>query len=286
MDKVYTIIVNYKTEDLTKRAVASIHEEFIDSHILIVDNESTVDSITSLNNLISEQIEVIESKENLGFAGGVNYGVNYLKKKHKDVKYIFLLNPDALTTHNVISKLLDVLKSNAMYSAVSPHIYDNKTSQDWFAGTMIDFQNCKIDNNPTLPKDTNSLVDVFNGCAVIFDIKKFNDAGQFDEDTFLYYDEANLAMNFIKLGYQCVYVPSLEVYHDVSSSTGNYSFLKSYYMTRNHLSFFKKYKKNCGLCAYFVPLRNLLSSLKHLRIDNVKGIIKGISDFHQGKKGK
>lgn len=286
MDKVYTIIVNYKTEDFIKRAIESINEESINNYILIVDNEFTDSSLSFLNKLKSNNLDVITSNKNLGFAGGINYGYDYLKSKFNDVDYIFLLNPDAMATKNVIVNLLETLNSNKTYAAISPRIFDNKSKEDWFTGTMIDFENCKIINNPKLDKNMNSIIDVFNGCAVLFDAKKFEAAGKFDEETFLYYDEANLSMNLLRYGYKCVYVPSLEVYHDVSSSTGKYSFLKSYYMMRNHIYFFRKFKTNYGLCVYKVPIRNLLSALKHFRFKSVRGIIKAIIDSFKNKKGK
>lgn len=286
MDKVYIIIVNYKTEDFIERAVKSLYEEFLNVHTLIVDNEFTDSSFNYLNKLKNNNLEVLTSKENLGFAGGVNFGYEYLTSKYHDVNYIFLLNPDALSTKNVIFNLLEVLKSNENYAAISPRIFDNKTKRNWFAGTMIDFENCRISNSPNLSDVDITTIDVFNGCAVLFDSKKFEKAGKFDEDTFLYYDEANLSMNLKNLNYLSIYVPTLSVYHDVSSSTGNYSFLKSYYMMRNHIYFFKRFKKNCGFCAYKVPLRNLLSAIKNLRFQSLKGIIKALIDSLRNKKGK
>lgn len=286
MDKVYIIIVNYKTEELSKRAILSIKEESIECNYLIVDNESTNESFNKLKELETTNYEVIQSKENLGFAGGVNFGFNHLIEKYNDVKYFFLLNPDAIATKNVISNLLSVLMSDNSYCAISPHIYDNNTKENWFAGTMIDFDKCKITNSPNLPNELNSEIDVFNGCAVLFDAQKFKEAGMFDEDTFLYYDEANLSMNLKKLNYKCIYVPTLDIYHDVSSSTGNHSFLKSYYMMRNHIYFFKKNKPNCRIKAFYVPLKNLISATRHLRISSVRGILLGVLHYLLNKKGK
>lgn len=286
MDKVYVLTVNYRSESIIHHAIQSIDEKNLDIHILIIDNESTNKSYNTLSEIKDNRIEIIRSSKNLGFAGGNNYGFRYLQEKYGNINFIFLLNPDALATKNVILNLLEVMKQNNDYAAISPHIYDNKTKEDWFAGTMIDFENCKISNQPTLSNTENSIIDVFNGCAVLFDAKKFDEAGQFNEETFLYYDEANLSMNFLQHNYQCIYVPTLTVYHDVSSSTGNHSSLKSYYMMRNHIYFFQKYSKKTKFCSYKIPLINLLSAIKNLRFNSAYGICKAIVHVLMNKKGK
>lgn len=286
MQLIYVIIINYKTEDMIVDAVKSFEEEEINIHIVILDNDSTESSYKVLRKMTNDRVELIRSDTNLGFSGGVNYVAEYIKNKYKNFEYLFLFNPDAISTKNLVGNLCKVLSSNDNIAAVSPHILtmDNKS---WFSGGMIDWKKCEILNNPEV-KNPNEIrkVDIYNGCAVLIDAKKFFESGMLEGDLFIYYDEAFLSMRFLKRGYQCLYHPGLIAYHHVSYSIGSSSTLETYYMTRNHILFFKKYsKKNIFICLSIDVFKTLLSNAKHFRISNVYYTFLAVYDAIRGKKG-
>jgi len=286
MDKVYLIIVNYKTDDIIKTAIKSINEESLNIYTIIVDNEFSDSSFSNLNKLKTNKVEIITPKENLGFAGGVNFGFEYLESKFDDIDYIFLLNPDATVERNSISKLINTINQYHDVAAVSPRIL-NDQGENWFTGTIIDWENCKIINNPNFNKTENPIeIDVFNGCSVLLDAKKFKESGMFNIDTFLYYDEAFLSKEFLKRGYKILYNSNIINHHNVSYSTGYNSPLKHYYMSRNHLYFFNNYKNNNRLCKYKVPIKNTLWYLKNFKFEGFIAGINAIKDFLINKKGK
>ena len=134
---IYVIIVNYKTENMVEDAIRSFEEEEIDIHIVVLDNSSTESSYKVLQKMTNDRVEIIRSDRNLGFSGGVNYVAEYIKNKYKNFEYLFLFNPDAISTKNLVGNLHKVLSSNDNIAAVSPHILtmDNKS---WFSGGMID----------------------------------------------------------------------------------------------------------------------------------------------------
>ena len=78
LPKVSVVLVNFRGIDDTLNAIKSIQESNYPKdliEIVVVDNASGDNSIDSLKKL-SNQIVLVESNENLGFAGGVNLGVN------------------------------------------------------------------------------------------------------------------------------------------------------------------------------------------------------------------
>ncbi len=286
MRMIYVIIINYKTEDMVVDAIKSFDEEEVDIHIVLLDNGSTESSHNVLQGITDNRVELIRSVTNLGFSGGVNHVAEYIKNKYKNPEYLFLFNPDAISTKNLVGNLCKFLSTNDNVAAVSPHIItmDNKS---WFSGGMIDWKKCEILNNPEV-KNPNEVrkVDIYNGCAVLIDAKKFFEAGMLEGDLFIYYDETFLSMRFLKIGYQCFYHPGLIAYHHVSSSIGTSSTLKSYYMTRNHILFFKKYsKKNIFFCLSIDVFKTLLSNVKYFRISNVYYIFLAVYDAIRGNKG-
>lgn len=286
MQTIYVIIINYKTEDMIEDAINSFEEDEIDIHIVVLDNDTTESSYKVLQGMTNDRVELICSDTNLGYSGGVNYVAEYIKNKYKNFEYLFLFNPDAISTKNLVGNLCKVLSNNNNIAAVSPHILtmDNKS---WFSGGMIDWEKCEILNNPEVenPNEVRK-VDIYNGCAVLIDAKKFFEVGMLENDLFIYYDEACLSMHFLEMGYQCFYHPDLLAYHYVPYGISSDSAIKTYYMTRNHIFFFKKYsKKKIFFSLYIDIFKILLSNIKHFRISNVYYIFLAVYDAIRGKRG-
>jgi GT2 family glycosyltransferase len=91
------VILNYLREELTIRCVKSLSRQVdVRMHIVIVDNASEEKEylrlISGLEKLHVNHCDVVRSPENLGFARGMNLGIEYLRRF--SVSYIFLANSD------------------------------------------------------------------------------------------------------------------------------------------------------------------------------------------------
>ncbi len=258
MKKVYVIIINYKSEDVIRNALKSLNESNLDLHIVILDNESTDVSYKSLKSIKDRNVEIIRSKTNLGFGGGVNKAFNYILQTYNNNDYLFLLNPDAVVSENLIRNLLNILLKNNNVAAISPRVMTMENVEH-FTGGIIDWKNCTMKKIPKIMK-TNKVRknDTFAGCVVLLDSKIFDEVGMFDEDLFLYHDELFLSMKFLNKGYDILYEPNLEVFHHCGYSVSKT--IKNYYQVRNNIYFFKKYKKDNSsfFCHYRFPLRKLM----------------------------
>src|SRR3989344_4572803 len=102
MINVSIIIVNYKTKALVAQAITSI-QKFVTGftyEIIVVDNASHDGSAEFLKKNFPT-IELIESKENIGFGRGNNLGIKRAKGE-----YLFFFNSDAYLIDASILKLL------------------------------------------------------------------------------------------------------------------------------------------------------------------------------------
>src|SRR5689334_153946 len=106
------IVINYRTSHLIKGLLDSIEEDETDIQILVLDNESTVETFAELENIADERMILIRSNENLGFTGGINYALNHAIKSGINFKYFFLINPDATCYRNVIGGLINLLENS------------------------------------------------------------------------------------------------------------------------------------------------------------------------------
>lgn len=110
------IILNFNVKDLLLNCLDSIFESRgkLDLwQVIVVDNASSDGSVETVKSKFP-QVELIENKENLGFAAGNNVGV----KKAK-APVILFLNPDTVIKDHAIQKSLEVLLSDPDIGALS-----------------------------------------------------------------------------------------------------------------------------------------------------------------------
>jgi GT2 family glycosyltransferase len=268
-----------------QKLLSTVQEERASVSILILDNASTPESYSPLELLDDKRVHLLKSEKNLGFAGGVNHAYKYAIKNLPPFQYLFLFNPDALSCPNLIGGLIEVLQLDKNAAGVSPKIlYLN--GKPWYSGAQINYSEGTVYNNrisETEPGKSYYEVDVFSGCAVLFDMAKISEAGMLNEDLFMYYDEADFSIRLQKHGYKILYAPKLIIYHDVSYTTRNISHLKTYYMTRNKFIVFG-HTMNSFSKLYFLTY-NLLFHLKNRRFKNVYYHVKGYLDYKRGVTG-
>lgn len=110
------IILNYNVREFLLNCLESIFQNKgkLDRwQVIVVDNASSDGSADAVKKRFPE-VEVIESKENLGFAAGNNLGVERAK-----APVILFLNPDTVIIGHAIQKTLEVLLSNPDYGAMT-----------------------------------------------------------------------------------------------------------------------------------------------------------------------
>ena len=96
--------------------------------IIVVDNKSTDDSADYIAKKFPE-IKLIQSGENLGFAGANNVALNLALNSGND--YFFLLNQDAWVEQNTIENLIAVAERNKGFGILSPmHLTADKNYLD------------------------------------------------------------------------------------------------------------------------------------------------------------
>lgn len=118
------IIVSYNTADITLDCLKSIQKDKgltfdlnnidnsdkIPSEIIVIDNNSTDDSVKALKNLITNKlftIQLITNSNNAGFAQANNQGIKIARGN-----YLLLLNSDTLVLHSAISQSLNWLSTH------------------------------------------------------------------------------------------------------------------------------------------------------------------------------
>lgn len=285
-DKVLVLLVNYNTTELIPEVLQSINEDNVNVSILVVDNGSSREAYEKLLQIEDPRLHIIRTDVNLGIGGGNNLGLQYAIDNFWDINYVFLLNTDAYCSPNILYGLKKILAANPDAASVTPYI-TMRDGTPWYGGSMINYKSGVVSQFIDIkPGDNKPFyeVDVFNGCSVLFDFKKMQQAGLLNDKLFMYYEEAELSFRLHKLGYKNLYAPHFTVIHDVSYSTRNVSFLKTYYMTRNRFVLFDD-TWTWGSKMYFL-MYEFAYHVKHKRFKNAFYLLKGYIDFKKGRSGK
>ena len=231
------IIVNYNTADNVLHCIDSFkkNKRHIKSNIIIVDNNSTDESIKN-NNFYSREVKFLSLNANLGFAKANNIGV-----QNSDTEYICFLNPDTIVLEDFITPIIDYIKSNDNAGACAPMlVYENNSyqaSSGFSMGFFYEFMEAfmligiyrKIKEMSYKKKaKANKPIKVGWVSAACLVIKKsvFNKVGGFTEDFFLNYEDIDLCKKLENHGFENYYFPHLKCVHlDHKSFDKNYELL-------------------------------------------------------------
>lgn len=305
VEKTLSIItINYNGLKDTCELMETLPLEDKSIEVIVVDNASVQDEATQIEQRYP-QITVIRSKENLGFAGGNNLGIQAAHGK-----YLFFINNDTLIevrgkrdsqrhtllcreeVRDMFQPLIDRLESFPKIGAVCPKIrfaWDNNPIQ--YAGytplSKITLRNSAIGcgEEDHCKYDTPHPTPYAHGAAMMVKREVIDKVGLMPECYFLYFEELDWSMMIRRTGYDIWYEPACTIFHKESQATGQNSPLKSYYMTRNRLLFAKRNISSpqkyltYGYLIGIVALRDIIKSLLSHRPDLAKATLKGLRDF-------
>lgn len=298
--KVYILVLNWNGWKDTIECVEScLKLTYVNSNILIVDNASSDDSEVILRERFPD-IDIIQTGENRGYAGGNNFGIRFALAKGAD--YVWLLNNDTKVDSAALDEMVRVTKNDSTVGMVGPKIllYSRPEYLNCIGSTIN-----LITGQPRLiglgEKDDGLFdeikeMDTLSGCSLLVSKDVVDAVGLLDEKFFLFYEETDWILRAKRAGYRMLYVPRARIWHKVSASVGGHqSPLMLYYMTRNNPLLMRQ---NVGVLAFsrfiviylclVIPKKiiNVLVFNRDKRYQKVKAILKGLCHYFFGRFGK
>lgn len=231
------VIVSYNTAEYTKRAIESVYQQTKETtfNLIVVDNNSPDHSVELIQQNFPD-VHLIESKNNLGFAGGVNLGANVA---HSD--YILLLNPDTLILDRAIDKLMlfaDQTPTANIWGGVTLNndlsLNPNNARAQLSFETLLFralglsklFRNSCFfnhDNYGCWDRKSVREVDVITGCFFLTTRSLWNTLEGLDDTFFMYAEEADYCIRAIQKGHQPIVTPHAKLIHHGGVSEANFS---------------------------------------------------------------
>jgi len=236
------IIPNWNGKHFLTECIDSLKEQtFHDFETILVDNGSTDGSAEFAEKRYGEFIRVLRNKENLGFTGGNNVGIQASKGK-----YIVLLNNDTWADPHWLEELFKATQFDPPIGMWASKIYSYyKRNQIEAVGELIYWDGLSRSRGQYEMErgQYEEMEEIFfpPGCGGMYRKAVFEEIGFFDEDFFAYADDAEVGIRARLAGWKCLYVPKAIIYHKNSGTGGQHSPFKAFYVERNRFWVTLKY---------------------------------------------
>src|SRR5262245_20912965 len=209
MRDVDVLVVHYKTQECTERAIASaLAEEFL-RRVIVVDNHSEDGSREELQRrFVAAPVTFLAQDENLGFGPACNRGAGLATGE-----FLFFLNSDAVLQPGCLAVLRAKLGQRADIGLVAPHVYraDGRTLQSDAQGIFPTAS--RILTRRTRAVGTSAEPDWVSAVAVMARRAEFLQLGGFSERLFLYYEDVDLCRRYRRSGQTVLREPAARVIH-------------------------------------------------------------------------
>ncbi len=277
------IIVNYNSAKVIKTCLDSIlSQRGVDFEIIVVDNSSHDNSLELIANY-DKRVMLIENHRNVGFGRANNIGFKYARGR-----YVYLINPDAcLQTSDDLQCLMRLMQEHPKYGLLGTRIVNTDGSKE----TESKF--CYPGEKKIKPRFANLPGDIawVLGASMFMRRDIYDEVGGFDEDYFLYAEEADLCLRIRELGYQIAHTDEVTIKHigAVSERTngeygrwcnkqkGKYTFYRKHYDLEQSKFLVKKELRQARFRYRTYCLRKLITS-RHQRCENRRQRYKAIYD--------
>lgn len=245
-----TIIVSWNTRDLLKHCLHSVERASreLAAETIVVDNNSNDGS----GRMVREQfpqVQLIENRENLGFARGNNQGI-----RRSQGKYLLLLNSDTEVAPRSFQVLVDFITARPNVGAVGARLLNADGSLQPSCFPMLTpgreiWQLVFLDRiwrRSTYPMyrwdvTTPREVEVIKGACLMLRREALDQVGLLDEEYFMYTEEVDLCYRLSLAGWRLWWVPRAKVVHYGGQSTQLMSDRMYVQLYRSKVQFYRKF---------------------------------------------
>ncbi len=229
--QVSIIVVNWNGKSFLDVCLSSALQQSYHSYeIILVDNGSTDGSVEFVRQNFPK-VKVVELRENRGFAGGNNKGVEVAQGD-----CIALLNNDTQVHNQWLENLVPPMLNDPTIGICSSKILIENSGKIDSAGDALTTWGVGVKRGfGEEPHRFETPEFVFGACAAaaLYSKKMIEDIGFLDEDFFFNDEDTDLNFRAQLRGWKCMYVPSALVYHKVNATIGRLSDRHVYFHARN-----------------------------------------------------
>lgn len=227
--EISAVLVNYNAGRDLRCALQSIADELSGNawEAVVVDNASSDGSADAAAEF-SPQVRVIRNQQNVGFARGVNQGL-----QATTAPLVLIMNPDCRLMGGAVASLKSEIERSGTYAIAGPRILDPDGSlqgnargdPDMFTGLFgrtamlrrilpnLAVSRRNVVSDVTVRNGDAVTVDWLSGACMLARRDALASVGGFDERYFLYWEDADVCRRLRARGYEIRYIPSATAVH-------------------------------------------------------------------------
>ncbi len=223
LNKILILILNWNGKKDTLECLSSLSSvTYPPFTTLVVDNGSRDDSVATIRREFP-QTQVLETGENLGFAGGNNVGIKWALEK--GYEWILLLNNDTTVAPDFLEGFLKASQEKPEAKILGAKIYRHKTPNQidhlggiWDAhlGEFLSLHSGQIDDGISM--EVMEQVDYVCGAALFMHRSVPEAIGLLEPRYFLFWEESDFCVKAKRKGFAIWTAPQAKIWHKVSSS--------------------------------------------------------------------
>jgi len=222
--------------------------------IIVVDNGSTDDSVAALRRE-RPGIKLVETGENLGFAGGNLAGMRQAFSIH-DCGWILLINNDVAVDPGFLPPLIDACLDPGVGAAAPKIYYYEPDDLIWAAGGRLRLRETVTeefgqgDNDGPAYSQAADMT-YLTTCCLLIPRDTLEKVGPLDPVYFIGVDDADWCRRALDAGYRLRYVPESRIWHKVAVSTGgSYTPFKTFHTGRSNALYARRHLGPVGLLTF------------------------------------
>lgn len=274
------VVLNWNGSEDTLECLRSLRAQDRGTHIIVVDNASTDDSVARIE-ASSLADDLIVAEQNLGYAGGNNLGLR--RALEEGFERIGVLNNDTVATPGMIERLeVELARTRG---AVSPEIhYFDEPGIAWFRGANM----YRGRPGHILPGHEATHTEALSGCCIFAPASVWESVGLFDEGYFLIFEDSDWSMRARAFNVDLSVVNDAMLLHKESRSFNRMPSTAPgiFYGSRNWLKFAWRWRRHeFHLAAASVAMSGL-RYLKRGEFRSAWAVALAIGAFAIGHRGE
>jgi GT2 family glycosyltransferase len=250
-----------------------------------------------------EQLVLIQSGENLGFAGGNNLGLRYALYRN-DHNYVWLLNNDVVVHPDALSRLVERMEEDprigicgsklCFYAAPLLVQAYGGASYSPLTGRNRHLGEFELVSAPESRIAVEDQLGYIVGASLLVSRRFLSSIGFMNEDYFLYYEELDWAAR-ARGKFLLGYAPESIVYHKQGSSIGGKSLrrkaqpeesfvMSDFYSIRNQIlytrRYYPQYLPTVGVTVAWRLLKRIAAGKRKRAWAVIRGVYSALSGKH------
>ncbi|HMV82081.1 MAG TPA: glycosyltransferase family 2 protein [Blastocatellia bacterium] len=257
---VYIIVLTYNSREIVRPCLQSLRAlTYPNLQIVVVDNASADGTETMVRAEFSD-LPLIQTGGNHGYTGGNNRGIEYALAQ--GANYVLLLNPDTvLANPKFVDEMVAYLEANPRVGIAGPRVFFREAGvvQNtvlYAPGLWRSIHHwVRYRINPRFAESSGDIVveaGVLNGVCVMLRAACLRETGSFDENIFMYIEDADLDYRAQQHGWHVQYLPIDSVIHQQKAEGYHLTGWVSFLLKRNSVYYLCKIGKRLDAWGYAI----------------------------------